>query len=55
MGNYVLYFQNKKIHEVADFCRMGRVISKLRADAKWGSAFFECLSLDLKAEFSGQT
>lgn len=34
---------------------MGREISKLHADAKWGSAFFECLSLDLKAEFPGQT
>lgn len=34
---------------------MGREISKLRAEAKWGSAFFECLSLDLKAEFPGQT
>lgn len=34
---------------------MGRDISRLRADAKWGSAFFDCLSLDLKAEFPGQT
>lgn len=34
---------------------MGREISKLHAEAKWGSAFFECLSLDLKAEFPGQT
>ena len=34
---------------------MGRDISRLHADAKWGSAFFDCLSLDLKAEFPGQT
>ena len=34
---------------------MGREISRLHAEAKWGSAFFECLSLDLKAEFLGQT
>ncbi|MCM1110217.1 MAG: PDDEXK nuclease domain-containing protein [Clostridium sp.] len=34
---------------------MGREISRLHAEAKWGSAFFECLSLDLKAEFPGQT
>jgi predicted nuclease of restriction endonuclease-like (RecB) superfamily len=34
---------------------MGREISKLHAEAKWGSAFFECLSLDLKAEFPRQT
>lgn len=33
---------------------MGREISKLHAESKWGSAF-ECLSLDLKAEFPGQT
>lgn len=34
---------------------MGREISRLKADAKWGTAFFDCLSLDLKTEFSGQT
>lgn len=34
---------------------MGRDISRLHADAKWGSSFFDCLSLDLKAEFPGQT
>lgn len=34
---------------------MGREISRLRADAKWGSSFFDCLSLDLKSEFPGQT
>lgn len=34
---------------------MGRDISRLHADAKWGSAFFDCLSLDLKAEFPGQS
>lgn len=36
------------------YWEMGREISKLHAEAKWGSAFFECLSLDLKAEFPGQ-
>lgn len=34
---------------------MGRDISRLRVGAKWGSAFFDCLSLDLKAEFPGRT
>ncbi len=34
---------------------MGRDISRLHAAAKWGSAFFDCLSLDLKTEFPGQT
>ncbi|MDE7396429.1 MAG: hypothetical protein K2M98_01740 [Muribaculum sp.] len=34
---------------------MGRDISKLRESAKWGTAFFDCLSLDLKAEFPEQT
>ncbi len=34
---------------------MGREISRLRADAKYGSAFFDSLSLDLKTEFPGQT
>lgn len=34
---------------------MGRDISRLYANAKYGSAFFDCLSLDLKTEFPGQT
>lgn len=34
---------------------MGRDISKLHEAAKWGSAFFDCLSLDLKTAFPGQT
>lgn len=34
---------------------MGRDISHLRQEAKWGSAFFDCLSLDLRAEFPNQT
>ena len=34
---------------------MGREISILKADAKWGSAFFECVSLDMKSEFPGET
>lgn len=34
---------------------MGRDISKLHETAKWGSAFFDCLSLDLKTAFPGQT
>lgn len=34
---------------------MGRDISRLHEAAKWGSAFFDCLSLDLKAAFPGQT
>lgn len=34
---------------------MGRDVSRLYATAQYGSAFFDCLSLDLKAEFSGQT
>lgn len=33
---------------------LGRDISKLSALSKWGSAFFECLSLDLKNEFPNQ-
>lgn len=33
---------------------MGRDISRMYANAKYGSAFFDCLSLDLKAEFPGQ-
>lgn len=34
---------------------MGREISELHKSAKYGSAFFDCLSLDLKAEFPNQT
>lgn len=33
---------------------MGQDIARLRAEVKWGSAFYECLSLDLKAEFPAQ-
>ena len=33
---------------------MGREVSRLYEQAKYGSAFFDCLSLDLKAEFPGQ-
>ena len=33
---------------------MGRDISKLYKAAKWGSAFFDCLSLDLKTAFPAQ-
>lgn len=34
---------------------MGRDISQMYQKAKYGSAFFDCLSLDLKAEFPNQT
>lgn len=34
---------------------MGRDISRLHEVAKWGTAFFDCLSLDLKTAFPGQT
>lgn len=34
---------------------MGRDISRLHEVAKWGTAFFDCLSLDLKSSFPGQT
>ncbi len=37
------------------YWEMGHEISILKATAKWGSAFYDCLSLDLKAEFPGQT
>lgn len=33
---------------------LGRDIERLHAEAKWGSAFFENLSLDLRAEFPEQ-
>lgn len=42
--------------EMLEFYReMGRDISRLYANAKYGTAFFDCLSLDLKAEFPNQT
>ncbi len=34
---------------------MGRDICRLHAMSQWGSAFFDCLSLDLKAEFPEHT
>lgn len=34
---------------------MGRKISRLQSQSKWGTAFFDSLSLDLKAEFPNQT
>ena len=34
---------------------MGRDISRLHEVAKWGTAFFDCLSIDLKTAFPGQT
>lgn len=34
---------------------MGRDISRLHEAAKRGTAFFDCLSLDLKTAFPGQT
>ena len=37
------------------YWEMGRDISKLHEAAKWGSAFFDCLSLDLKTAFPGQS
>ena len=37
------------------YWEMGRDVSLLYEKAKYGSAFFDCLSLDLKAEFPGQT
>lgn len=37
------------------YWEMGRDISRLHESAKWGTAFFDCLSLDLKTEFPGQT
>lgn len=36
------------------YWELGRDVLRLRASAKWGNAFFECLSLDLKAEFPNQ-
>lgn len=37
------------------YWEMGRDVSRLYENARYGSAFFDCLSLDLKAEFPGQT
>lgn len=37
------------------YWEMGRDISMLYESAKWGSAFFDCLSLDLKTAFPGQS
>lgn len=37
------------------YWEMGREISQLYKSARYGSAFFDCLSLDLKAEFPNQT
>ena len=37
------------------YWEMGRDISRLYETAAWGSAFFDCLSLDLKTEFPDQT
>ena len=34
---------------------MGRRISRLQSQSKWGTAFFDSLSLDLKAEFPNKT
>lgn len=36
------------------YWNLGRDIERLHAEAKWGSAFFENLSLDLRAEFPEQ-
>ncbi|MDE6079306.1 MAG: PDDEXK nuclease domain-containing protein [Duncaniella sp.] len=37
------------------YWEMGREVARLYEKAKYGSAFFDCLSLDLKREFPGQT
>ncbi|MDE7369608.1 MAG: PDDEXK nuclease domain-containing protein [Muribaculaceae bacterium] len=37
------------------YWEMGRDVARLYENAKYGSAFFDCLSLDLKTEFPGQT
>ena len=36
------------------YWEMGREVARLYENAKYGSALFDCLSLDLKAEFPGQ-
>ncbi len=33
---------------------LGHDIADMQMESRWGSAFFDCLSLDLKAEFPGQ-
>lgn len=37
------------------YWEMGHDVARLYENAKYGSAFFDCLSLDLKTEFPGQT
>jgi len=37
------------------YWEMGRDICRLHDVAQWGSSFFDCLSLDLKAEFPEHT
>ncbi len=37
------------------YWEMGRQITRLHEASKWGSAFFDCLSLDLKSEFPNQS
>ena len=37
------------------YWEMGHDVARLYKNAKYGSAFFDCLSLDLKTEFPGQT
>ena len=37
------------------YWEMGHDVARLYKKAKYGSAFFDCLSLDLKTEFPGQT
>lgn len=37
------------------YWEMGQDVARLYKNAKYGSAFFDCLSLDLKTEFPGQT
>lgn len=36
------------------YWQLGRDIAAMKMESRWGSAFFDCLSLDLKAEFPGQ-
>lgn len=37
------------------YWEMGRKISILKAASKWGSAFYDSLSLDLRVEFPNET
>lgn len=37
------------------YWEMGRKVARLYENAKYGSAFFDCLSLDLRKEFPDQT